>query len=110
MSSPDTSSSPNPMRQIPERATQQHRRWLESSDHRAVATADPSPHPPPGISRDAYMRQRFRHPQSPAIIGLLLTTAVMRPQSPQGPLSTGLPLPTMTRPTSHHQIGIIALW
>ncbi|KAF7594857.1 hypothetical protein BBP40_008187 [Aspergillus hancockii] len=47
------------MRQMLERAIQQHKKWLESSDHRAVATADPSPHPPLGISRDAYMRQRL---------------------------------------------------
>ncbi|KAE8336581.1 hypothetical protein BDV24DRAFT_168151 [Aspergillus arachidicola] len=47
------------MRQILERAILQHKKWLESSDHRPVATADPSPHPPVGISRDAYMRQRL---------------------------------------------------
>ncbi|KAF7624826.1 hypothetical protein AFLA_001708 [Aspergillus flavus NRRL3357] len=47
------------MREILERAIQQHKKWLESSDHHPIATADPSPHPPAGISRDAYMRQRL---------------------------------------------------
>ncbi|GMG27699.1 unnamed protein product [Aspergillus oryzae] len=46
-------------RQILERAIQQHKKWLESSDYHPIATADPSPHPPAGISRDAYMRQRL---------------------------------------------------
>lgn len=38
---------------------QQHKAWLESSDHRAVSAADPSPRHPPGLSRESYIRQRL---------------------------------------------------
>ncbi|KAF4977692.1 hypothetical protein FZEAL_5833 [Fusarium zealandicum] len=47
------------MRQELERVIQQHKSWLESSDHRVVSAVDPSPQPPPKLSRDAYIRQRL---------------------------------------------------
>ena len=42
-----------------ERVIQQHKSWLESSDHRAVSAVDPTTETPPKLSRDAYIRQRL---------------------------------------------------
>ncbi|KAK7408600.1 hypothetical protein QQX98_009248 [Neonectria punicea] len=47
------------MRQELERVIQQHKSWLESSDHRAVSAVDPTPRPPPKLSKDAHIRQRL---------------------------------------------------
>ncbi|KAF4985185.1 hypothetical protein FDECE_16748, partial [Fusarium decemcellulare] len=46
----DFSAQLKPMRQELERVIQQHKSWLESSDHRAVSTVDPNPRPPPKLS------------------------------------------------------------
>ncbi|EEU44500.1 uncharacterized protein NECHADRAFT_49581 [Fusarium vanettenii 77-13-4] len=55
----DFSAQLKPMRQELERVIQQHKSWLESSDHQALTTSDPAPRPPPKLSRDAYIRQRL---------------------------------------------------
>ncbi|KAM5344806.1 hypothetical protein ACJ41O_010668 [Fusarium nematophilum] len=55
----DFSAQLKPMRQELERVIQQHKSWLESSDHQAVSTVDTTPRPPPKLSRDAYIRQRL---------------------------------------------------
>ncbi|KAJ4141954.1 hypothetical protein NW754_014743 [Fusarium falciforme] len=55
----DFSAQLKPMRQELERVIQQHKSWLESSDHQALSTSDPAPRPPPKLSRDAYIRQRL---------------------------------------------------
>ncbi|KAL6360732.1 hypothetical protein LRP88_06439 [Fusarium phalaenopsidis] len=55
----DFSAQLKPMRQELERVIQQHKSWLESSDHQALSTSDPAPQPPPKLSRDAYIRQRL---------------------------------------------------
>ncbi|KAM0561654.1 hypothetical protein ACHAPJ_002822 [Fusarium lateritium] len=47
------------MRQELERVIQQHKLWLESSDHRAIQAVDPAPKSPPKLSKDAYIRQRL---------------------------------------------------
>ncbi|KAJ4316202.1 hypothetical protein N0V84_007984 [Fusarium piperis] len=55
----DFSAQLKPMRQELERVIQQHKSWLESSDHQALSTSEPAPRPPPKLSRDAYIRQRL---------------------------------------------------
>ncbi|KAJ4116350.1 hypothetical protein NW769_003417 [Fusarium oxysporum] len=48
------------MRQELERVIQQHKAWLESSDHRAITTTtDPNPAQSSKLAKDAYIRQRL---------------------------------------------------
>ncbi|CAM1507893.1 Fc.00g047410.m01.CDS01 [Cosmosporella sp. VM-42] len=55
----DFSAQLKPMRRELERVIQQHKSWLESSDHRAVSAVDPTTDTPPKLSKDAYIRQRL---------------------------------------------------
>lgn len=102
-----------------ERVIQQHKSWLESSDHRAVSAVDPTPQPQPKTSTDAYIRQRLAihsllrqsdfvddsreaapEPPSEPALSWTASTVEDQAQEPQGEWVSAYPAPTdLTDPT-----------